>query len=49
MKRLLVFLAVALMLLVASCGDGNTVSGYVVVKRHNPSFATASFKSGANS
>lgn len=36
MKRLLVFLAVALMLLVASCGDGNTVSGYVVVKRHNP-------------
>lgn len=39
MKRLLVFLAVALMLLVASCGDGNTVSGYVVV----------SFKSGANS
>lgn len=36
MKRLLIFLAVALMLLVASCGDGNTVSGYVVGKRHNP-------------
>lgn len=36
MKRLLVFLAVALMLLVASCGDGNTVSGYVVGKRHQP-------------
>lgn len=36
MKRLLIFLAVALMLVVASCGDGNTVSGYVVGKRHNP-------------
>ena len=36
MKRLFTILAVALMLLVASCGDGNTVSGYVVGKRHNP-------------
>lgn len=36
MKRLFTTLAVALMLLVASCGDGNTVSGYVVGKRHNP-------------
>lgn len=36
MKRLLSILAVALMLIVASCGDGNTVSGYVVGKRHNP-------------
>ena len=36
MKRLFTALAVALMLLMASCGDGNTVSGYVVGKRHNP-------------
>lgn len=36
MKRLFTILAVALMLLVASCGDGNTVSGYVVGKRHTP-------------
>lgn len=36
MKRLFTILAVALMLLVASCGDGNTVSGYVVGKRHIP-------------
>ncbi len=36
MKRLLSILAVALMLIVVSCGDGNTVSGYVVGKRHNP-------------
>lgn len=36
MKRLLSILAVALMLIVASCGDGNTVSGYVVGKKHNP-------------
>lgn len=36
MKRLLSILAVALMLIVASCGDGNTVSGYVVGKKHIP-------------
>lgn len=36
MKRLFTFLAVALMLLLASCGDGNTVSGYVVGKRYAP-------------
>lgn len=36
MKSLLTILAVALMLALASCGDGNTVSGYVVGKRHNP-------------
>lgn len=36
MNRLLGLLAVALMILVTSCGDGNTVSGYVVGKRHNP-------------
>lgn len=36
MKKLLIFFAVALMLIIASCGDGNTVSGYVVGKRHNP-------------
>lgn len=36
MKRLLSILAVTLMLIVASCGDGNTVSGYVVGKKHIP-------------
>lgn len=36
MKRLLSILAVALMLIVASCGDGNIVSGYVVGKKHIP-------------
>lgn len=36
MKRLLSILAVALMLIVVSCGDGNTVSGYVVGKKHIP-------------
>lgn len=36
MKRLLSILAVALMLIVASCGDGNTVSGYVVGKKYIP-------------
>lgn len=36
MKRLLSILAVALMLIAASCGDGNTVSGYVVGKKHIP-------------
>lgn len=36
MKRLFTILSVALMLLVASCGGDNTVSGYIVGKKHSP-------------
>lgn len=36
MKRLLIILSVALMLLVTSCSGDNTVSGYVVGKKHTP-------------
>ncbi|MCM1543690.1 MAG: hypothetical protein NC110_00165 [Ruminococcus sp.] len=36
MKSLFVFLCAVLMLAMASCTDGNVVSGYVVGKRHNP-------------
>ena len=36
MKRLFTILSIALMLLVTSCGGDNTVSGYVVGKKHTP-------------
>lgn len=36
MKRLFTIIAVALMLAMVSCNSDNTVSGYVVGKKHSP-------------
>lgn len=43
MKRLLQLLCILVMLTIASCSGDNTVSGYVVGKKHSPAHTTRSY------